>query len=59
MAARPALVKQSDLTRLIKGAVAAGVIVERIEARPDGSVIIFPKGSAAATDPNPFDALLP
>ena len=59
MSPRPALVKQSDLTRLIKGAVAAGVIVGRIEARPDGSVIIFPQGAGPATDPNPFDALLP
>lgn len=59
MPQRPALVRQSDLTRLIKGAVAAGVIVGRIEARPDGSVIIIPQGSAPATDPNPFDTLLP
>lgn len=46
--ARPALLKQSDLTRYAKGLQAAGVSGWRIVVRPDGSHEIF----ASATDTN-------
>ncbi len=56
MANRPALVKQADLTRLIKGALAGGFQIGRVEVKPDGSVIFTPVGGdAGATDPNPWD----
>lgn len=59
MANRAAPVKQSDLTRYLKAATAAGVPVAKIEVARDGTVRIF---SLAATsgddDPNPCDRLL-
>jgi len=50
MANRPALLKQSDLTRYVKAVQAAGVVVGRVLVRPDGAVEIIPKGA----DPTGF-----
>lgn len=58
MGRQPALIKQADLTRLIKGAVNAGVAVGRIEVKPDGSVIIFPGTGQEQVSVNPFDEML-
>jgi hypothetical protein len=58
MANKHALVRQADLTRLIKGTEKAGVVVGRIEARPDGSVVITPLSATVAENANPFDQLL-
>ena len=40
---RPAAVRQSDVTRAIKAAQAAGLEVEGYEVRPDGSIRVFAK----------------
>jgi hypothetical protein len=41
MPRKPALVCQSTITKVIKGALKAGAKVSRIEVRPDGSFTIF------------------
>jgi len=59
MANRAAPVKQSDLTRYLKAATAAGVAVARIEVASDGTVRIFSLGATPDDDdPNPCDRLL-
>ncbi|MCE6960563.1 hypothetical protein LAZ40_16180 [Cereibacter sphaeroides] len=58
MAARPALIKQADLTRCVRAFIAAGLDAPRIVVRPDGSVEIIPTGAAAETGDNPCDRLL-
>lgn len=59
MASRPALVKQADLTRYIKAALAAGLPVGRVLVRPDGGVEIIPAGVAvsATLGPDPDELL--
>jgi hypothetical protein len=39
MARRQSLITQSDVTRIVKGAIAGGLTVMRIVARPDGVAI--------------------
>ena len=59
MPARPAVIKQAELTRYIKAVMAAGVIVGKITVRPDGGVEILPLGSGTDdAGPNPCDRLL-
>lgn len=45
MGNRPASFKQSDVTRIVKGVVAAGIVPGRVLVRPDGAVEIIPMGS--------------
>jgi hypothetical protein len=53
---RPALLKQSDLTRYVKAVQNAGVPVGRVVIGRDGTVTVYPAGAAeGATDPNPWD----
>ena len=52
-----ATVKQSDLTRYLKAARAAGYERPRLEIRPDGTVVIE-AAEDAATPENPCDVLL-
>jgi hypothetical protein len=56
MARGPATFKQADLTRALRGTVAAGVEVARIEidARTGSIVILTPR--AARTPVNAYDA---
>mgnify|MGYP005853691841 CR=1 FL=1 len=59
MANRPAIVKQADVTRALKGAVAAGLVVGRVEIdQISGKVIIWPAGLEPAILSNPCDRLL-
>lgn len=55
---RPALLRQSDLTRYAKAMRAAGIAEFRVEVEPNGKVVIV----AGKTDPdegtNPCDRLL-
>ena len=55
MASRPALLRQSELTRYLKAWQAAGYSEPRIEIRPDGTVVLLP-GSASAPDETALDA---
>jgi hypothetical protein len=41
MSRKPALVRQSTITKVIKGALKAGAKVSRVEVRPDGSFTLF------------------
>lgn len=50
----PARFKQSDVTRAIKGAMAAGKKVERVEVEPSGKIVIYTE-SQAANDDSPSD----
>ena len=58
MPRQPATVKQSDVTRYVKGAQAAGVTVARIEVdQMTGRVVVYAEGQASADKPNPWDTL--
>ena len=58
MANRPALMKQSDLTRYFKAMRAAGYEEGRVEVKPDGTHVIIPGKADPANGPNPCDRLL-
>lgn len=53
MASRPALIKQADVTRLVKGVVAAGIPFGGLRWRPDGSLEIIAKGEETSTGVGP------
>lgn len=56
---RPAQITQTEISRTVKGAVDAGVIVGRIEVdHRTGKVIVWPVGSVAPDGGNPCDELL-
>jgi hypothetical protein len=46
----PSTFKQTDLTRAIKGARAAGIDVARIELNKNGRIIIVPIQTATASE---------
>lgn len=54
---KPATFRQSDLTRALKAAAAAGVRVGCYEIKPDGSVRVWAEGEAPAPkrDGNSWD----
>jgi hypothetical protein len=56
----PATFRQSDLTRAIKGARAAGIDVARIEIGNDGKIVILPTqpGMALEIAQNEWDEVL-
>lgn len=58
MAARPAPIKQSELTRYAKAMQAAGVKEWRVVLRVDGSQEIIVSGQVDAVTANPCDRLL-
>jgi len=59
MTNRPATFKQVDVTRAVKGAVAAGLAVARVEVdQRTGKIVIFSAGSGADDAANPCDRLL-
>lgn len=55
MANRPALAKQAEITRCVKGVKAAGLDVGRVVVGRDGSITIFPKGAGNDPKSNPWD----
>ena len=58
MANRPATIKQVDVTRSIKGALAAGFAVGRIEVdQVSGKITIFPMGAPSGIGPDPDELL--
>ena len=59
MTNRPATFKQSDLTRAIKGAVAAGLAVGGFKIDPrTGEIVVWCAGAGADDTANPCDRLL-
>jgi streptogramin lyase len=53
MPRKPALFRQSDITKAIKGALKAGAKPDRVEVRPDGSFTIFnEEGALDRTSPD-------
>ena len=61
MSRKPSIVRQSTITKVIKGALNAGAKVSRVEVRPDGSFTIFSE-DGTLTEPslpkNPWDKVL-
>jgi hypothetical protein len=53
MTRKRALVSQSTITKVIKGALKAGAKVSRLEVRPDGSFTIFNEESALIESSSP------
>ena len=51
MSRKPSIVRQSTITKVIKGALNAGAKVSRIEVRPDGSFTVFSQ-DGALTEPS-------
>ena len=58
MANRPALLKQSELTRYLKAMKAAGNDGGRVEVKPDGTHVIFQGDTETDSVINPCDRLL-
>ena len=59
MANRPAKFKQVDVTRAVKGAVAAGLAVGGFKIDPrTGEIVVWCAGSGANETANPCDRLL-
>jgi hypothetical protein len=50
--------RQTDVTRAIKGARAAGIDVARIEIEKDGRIVILPTQSASTPPRNEWDEAL-
>lgn len=50
--------KQSDVTRAVKGATAAGLRVGRVEIDIHGKIVIMSERVSPDADPNPWDAVL-
>lgn len=49
---------QADITRAIKGALAAGIEIGTVRVSPTGEIVVYAKGEDQAPRPNPLDALL-
>ena len=50
MPRRPAAFRQSDLTRALRAANAAGLVVDRVEIDPNGRIVIVARGAAGQTE---------
>lgn len=55
MTNRPALAKQAEITRCVKGVKAAGLDVGKVVVGRDGSITVFPKGAGGEGTGNPWD----
>ncbi len=53
MSRRPCIFRQTDLTRALKGARAAGMEIGRIEINKDGVITILPGKPLDPTSPDP------
>lgn len=49
MSRRPLLFRQADVTRAVKGAQAAGLVVERVEIDANGKIVVSSIRQAPAT----------
>lgn len=58
MAARPALLRQAELTRYAKAMRAAGIVEFRVEVEPTGKIVIIAGKTDPAEGQNPCDRLL-
>ncbi|KQM72175.1 hypothetical protein [Sphingomonas sp. Leaf20] len=50
--------KEADVTRAVRGAAKAGMMVGRIEIDPNGKIVILSQSVAPPTDPNPWDIVI-
>jgi DNA-binding MarR family transcriptional regulator len=55
MARAPSTFRQSDVTRAIKAAVAAGVEIQRVEIDPNGRIVIVTATEAERREVNEWD----
>ena len=57
-AMNPRRFRQSDVTRAVKGAEAAGMHIGRIEIDPNGKIVILSEAAAPSARDNPWDEVL-
>lgn len=50
MAARSPTVRQSDVTRAVKGAIGGGLEIGSVEVFPDGRIVVKSKADGTADD---------
>jgi hypothetical protein len=50
--------KEADVTRAVRGATKAGMMVGRIEIDPNGKIVILSESVAPPVDPNPWNDLI-
>ena len=50
--------KEADVTRAVRGATNAGMMVGRIEIDPNGKIVILSESVAPPADPNPWDIVI-
>jgi DNA-binding MarR family transcriptional regulator len=55
MSRAPSTFRQSDVTRAIKAAVAAGVEIQRVEIDPNGRIVIITATEAERREVNEWD----
>ena len=55
MSRAPSTFRQSDVTRAIKAAVAAGVEIQRVEIDPNGRIVIVTATEAERREVNEWD----
>ncbi|MGR3368819.1 MAG: hypothetical protein ACU0CC_07570 [Sagittula sp.] len=55
MTNRPTIFKQADVTRAVKGVVAAGLSVARTEIDRDGKIVVIIGAPGSAKDANDWD----
>jgi hypothetical protein len=56
---RPSIFKKTDVTRVARAVLAAGLDVARIEVNKDGKIIVVPgKPDGGAAGQNPWDEVL-
>ncbi|WP_079541778.1 hypothetical protein [Bradyrhizobium lablabi] len=55
MARRPCTFKQQDVTRALRGAIAAGIEIQRVEIDKAGKIIIVTIGDSPQTSEHELD----
>lgn len=58
MSRGPSTFKQSDLTKVVKGLLNAGLSVERAEVDPTGKIVVFagmPRNGEGGSESNEWD----
>ena len=50
MARRPCNIRQSEVSRAVKGVQQAGITIERVEIEPNGKIVVLVHSSTADKD---------
>jgi hypothetical protein len=54
---KPAIFKQADISRAVKGAISGGIPIDMVEVSPDGSIRIFAKSNGERVALSEADAI--